>query len=133
MFECRNIWNSNYRTKFHVVTHWLLFNFQRFGLSFFPHFNSIFIMADIKELINEETIEELRETVPVYKCWWSYSKSGCSLVNPDSEWLDFNKYGWLYIGGGVLILFLVFGLIGMFCKRITPKYEKGQKVQRLAV
>ena len=82
-------------------------------------------------LVNEDTIEELGDTVPVYKCWWSYSKSGCSNLNPDSDMLDFNQYGWLYIGGGVLLLFCVLALIGAFCKKLTPKYEKGQIVQHL--
>jgi len=89
-------------------------------------------MSDLRsDIINENTIEELRETVPVYKCWWTSSKADCSLVDPDSDWLDFNKYGWLYIGGGVLILFLVFGLIGLFCSKMTPKYEKGKRIEVL--
>jgi len=89
-------------------------------------------MSDIRsDLLNQDTVEGLGDTVPVYKCWWSYSKQDCSLVNPDSDWLDFNKYGWLYIGGGVLILFIVFGIIGLFCKKMTPKYEKGKIVERL--
>merc|ERR1712168_215661 len=89
-------------------------------------------MSDMQaDLINGDTIEELGDTVPVYKCWWSYNKIGCSDVNPDSDALDFNKYGWLYIGGGVLVAFLIVGMIGAFCKKMTPKYEKGQKVEQL--
>jgi len=68
--------------------------------------------------------EEVDYSVPTYRCWWSSTKRGCSLVNPDSEYLDFNKYGWLYMGGGVLILFVVFGLFLGLCRATTPSNSK---------
>ena len=54
---------------------------------------------------------EVRDEIPVYKCWWTYDEKGCTPLNPDSSFLDFNEYGWLYLAGGVLILFVVIGLL----------------------
>ena len=52
----------------------------------------------------------VKDEVPIYKCWWTYTGKGCSLVNPNSDFLDFNTYGWLYIAGGVLVLFAIVAL-----------------------
>ena len=54
---------------------------------------------------------KVRDEVPIYKCWWTYDAKGCTKYGPDSDFLDFNEYGWLYLAGGVLILFVVIGLI----------------------
>lgn len=55
-------------------------------------------------------VNGIKNEVPVYKCWWTYDGEGCSLVDRSSQYLDFNTYGWLYIAGGVLILFAIVGV-----------------------
>ena len=63
---------------------------------------------------------KVRDEVPIYKCWWSYDEKGCSLYDPDSKFLDFNEYGWLYLAGGVLIVFAVVGILYALGRATTP-------------
>lgn len=64
---------------------------------------------------------EISFEVPVFRCWWSSTKQGCSKVDPNSSMLDFNEFGWLYMGGLVMIVFTVLGLSFGICKAMTPK------------
>ena len=63
---------------------------------------------------------QVRDEVPIYKCWWTYDKKGCTLVDPDSQFLDFNTYGWLYLAGGVLVLFAFIGLLYALGRASSP-------------
>lgn len=70
------------------------------------------------------------DTVPVFKCWWRAEGYGCTPFHPDSPYLDFNTYGWLYIGGGVLAVFFV---LGIMCQLVKITESKPKKVKRIDV
>lgn len=76
------------------------------------------------------TFEHGEYGVPIYRCWWSQglARRGCTDLNPNSDKLDFNTYGWLYLGGAVLIMFAVFGLVALICKTGGKKEESKKDI-----